>query len=122
MSSQWLTLPICALLVAAFCGELQAALILIDPDEMQLIAEMAMPWEDQQEGESDPFLEGDLSALEYELNTQVVPVACGALEVKWVSHFAILTFSRERLMLPPPTPSCLLKVPILGLSGLACSR
>lgn len=126
-------MPVFALLFAVFCGELQAGVMLRLSDDMQAGLQITssqnsatmMAGNDEQEDDSAPFVDVDSSDLEVteEPGSQVVSVACGALDVKWASHRVVtLTVSRERLILPPLTPSCLLKVPILGLSSSACSR
>ena len=119
-----LTIPIFALLVAVFCGDLQAGVILFVPDEIQagrhegslLSSEMAVPSEDGREDDSAPFVDGDPSDLEDypdERGTQVVSVACGALFVTWQGAGAIrLAVNLERVVFPVPVPNALLKVPI----------
>ena len=122
MSAHRLTIPIFALLVAVFCGELHAGVILLVSDEMQVGLQnttsqtAAVTGGDRQEGESDPFVDGDPSTLEClpdEPGTQVVPVACETLQMSGcMTPVACQITAHRWMMFPSPIPLELLKVPI----------
>jgi hypothetical protein len=126
MAALRLTIPIFALFVAVFCGDLQAGVILLVPDELQAgllegstrnsISAASAASEDGREDDSTPFVDRDPSDLEDypdKPGTQVVPVACGSLFATWhVSGAIHLAVNLERVIFPPPISYSIGKVPI----------
>ena len=130
MAPRRLTFPIFALIVAAFCCDLQAGLLSLVPVEMQsglhdapaLASAMAMPWEDEREGHDSPRFDGQPSELKGfpdPRGTQVLPVACGALEVTWQPVQMVCFIAPDRwLVFQSLAALQLLKVPISTSVGI----
>ena len=119
-----LAFPMFVMVIAAFCGDLQAGLMSLVPVDTQtglqqalsVNSAMAMPWEERPEGDSSPFVDGQSSELEGfpdPRGTRVVSVACRSLETMWQGDDLIGFFATlDRVLLPPLLPNDLAKIPI----------